>query len=219
LIELQKHLPQFAAENAAISHVLRAQGSEIDALNAAVSRALDNSFVNHADDSGSGLSRWERLFGISPPFGASKDSRLQNLLLRLSDRVPYTHTALNSTLTALFGVSGAAQHSLTVDVRACRATLWLHPRLEPLLSVIGRFAAQRIPANMVFRTAIAFERHRDLQMFTHEQLAGFSHSVIREKRVVRDGVLRLRKHEELWRFIHRELQDLTHSQIRRKENW
>jgi hypothetical protein len=175
-IDLARHIPQFMRDNKEISCIMLSGSAEFEVLYGEVRRCLDNTFVWSADESG--LSRWERLFGISGG-DACSDSRVREVLLRLGDGIPYTTNSLNGALTALFGDSGVPRHKLTVDGDAFRVTLMLDLGLEESFAAIQRYVALRIPANMVFEIGLIFQTHKQVGGFTHGALASRTHLQIR----------------------------------------
>jgi hypothetical protein len=179
-VRLAAHLPQFMREVTTISRIMQTGSDEIDAVEAAVAKGLDNSFVMFAD--GSGLARWERLLGILPTVGASTESRRREVLLRLGDRLPYTHNTLHAALAALFGVN-----SIEIDGQNFTVTLWLDLSFEESFPAIERFIRGRVPANMRFVTLINFIRHGELSKFTHGTLAMYSHRDIMRRKSERIG--------------------------------
>jgi len=176
---LAGYLPAFMREIREIYCILKAQSERFDDIEKAVKRGLDCSFAAFADDFEGGLDRWERLFGIAVKAGECMQSRRQEVLSRLSDRLPYTRNTLDAVLTALYGNDGNPRHSLEIDCRGFTVTVSLDLALEDSLPVIERFLRRRIPANMEIAIVFVFQKHKDLVKYTHSQLGAYTHMKIK----------------------------------------
>ncbi|MCL1831716.1 MAG: YmfQ family protein [Oscillospiraceae bacterium] len=171
---LSRYLPQYLSDNEEIACIMEAVNAECELIGAAVTQALDNTYVNYTDEAG-GIARWERLFKIAVKEDADMASRVREVRSRLSDRLPYTYNSMDSALTVLYGVNGVALHAVEVDVQAFQVDVWLDLAIEAFMGEITRYVRLRTPANMHVYVGLVFIRHGELTEFTHAALSERTH--------------------------------------------
>ena len=186
---LIKHLPEFMQRVKEISCVMQTEVDEIDLVRSAVDRSLNNSFASFADESTSGLDRWEKLLGIPNKAGRPKEDRRREILARLSDSLPYTHNTLDATLTALYGEQGRGLHLMVIDYNNYTIKVYFVLELESSFLEIERLLTRWIPANMAVEIIFVFRRHRALKEDIHRQLGLQTHRQIRKEGKVERTVI------------------------------
>jgi hypothetical protein len=173
---LSRHLPDFLLAVKEIAGILQSQDREFEIIGNQIDRSLDNSFAGFAD--ADGLTRWEKLFSITPRENEPLEKRRAEILSRLNDRLPYTFRTLDSTLELLYGKDGP-RHSLEVDYDRYKVTVFLNLALENSFETIKRLLRQRIPANMTIETVWIFKKYKDLEKYTYGKLGGYTFEQIR----------------------------------------
>lgn len=179
---LCEHLPEFMRDFKEISRITETEDNEFALINSAVEKCLNNSFLAFADNSESGLVRWEKLFGIPHKSGRpAEEIRREISSILLSDCVPYTHNAFNAMLRSLYLMDGIARHYLSLDYLNYTLLIYLHISLENCLDEVDRVVKRWIPANLKVVFVIVYKRHRDLRNSTQGQLATQTHLQIKKE--------------------------------------
>ena len=176
---LIRHLPEFMREFDEFSRIMDTGASELDIVQKATRRVLDNAFLAYADDSSNGLSRWERIFGIISNPQQSFDDRRHEILFRVASHLPYTETSIRSVLAKWLGID--VFMSFDVNVRDFLVELWLQPSLMARVDEIEAFVRHRIPANMELVIHYDFKRHHELSSYRHRELSALTHLEIQRR--------------------------------------
>lgn len=94
--ELLKYMPDYYNGVYEMEELLKAQSKELYQFDKKINRTLLNEFIVQADEKG--ISVFEDQAGIKPDFGASLETRRNNVLLRLLPPKPLTTRYLNHLL-------------------------------------------------------------------------------------------------------------------------
>lgn len=154
--------------------ISKAEEPEIKLLLEATDHALNNMFIETADEYG--IERFESMMGIYPEEGDTLDTRRFRVLIKWSDKLPYTEEALKVLLETLCGkdgfmiISDYANYSLSVKL-----ALYNENNVGQVEELLDRV----VPANIVTQV-ILFNTHDALTVCTHEQLSQYTHKGVRE---------------------------------------
>lgn len=147
---------------------------ELKLILEAIDRTLNNMFIETADEYG--IKRFEDMMGIYPEEGATLEERRFKVLVKWSDKIPYTVDALESLLNMLCGENGYevkidnANYSLVVKLALTNSD-----NFNEVVELLDRV----VPANIV-KTVTMFNTHEILGKYTHAQLAQYTHKQLRE---------------------------------------
>ncbi len=125
-----------------------------------------------------GLSRWEKMLGVSPGVADSEERRRQVVLLRLAEQLPFTMRRLADIMAR---VAPEEQYYLE-----------LHPAeylLRVRLSLIGKsyfrvlqdVLERTLPANLLLDLDLLYNRYGYLVGMTHGELSSLRHHDLREE--------------------------------------
>ena len=150
-IDLGQYLPPFLLKFRELQALFHAEEPEFQTVMAESNRAMNNLFVDTADEEG--VARREAIIGIKPASEDTLDDRKQTIISESYDNIPFTYRALVQRLKMAQGND---------DVRV------VYDDVDPYLLHISTFAttqAQKdrtdriietmIPANMSYSTANA----------------------------------------------------------------
>jgi len=150
-----KLLPDILAETDELQAVCSAAGSVIDELNGLIAKAADNSFIKYADTDG--VTRWEKILGVSAPLDSTLQSRREAVLARLISKPPINLAALKNIIETYMGVE--------VDIEAQGYLIKVSYRgetkiadLKPLFAT----AYELIPAVMLLEISYRYLIWREL---------------------------------------------------------
>lgn len=169
------YLPEFLREIREYKAILTdAVQPEIVELFDNLERVLNNQFIETSDEYG--VSRWEKMLGISPKPTYSLDDRKFGILTKMNEQLPYTTRSMEKRLESLCG-----KGNYKVDVDANNFTLNVGVALTAQNSYKDVYAMLEkvVPANMVINLYLIYEQNKKWSAYTHEQLSGYTHHVLR----------------------------------------
>ncbi|MBQ4538264.1 MAG: DUF2313 domain-containing protein [Oscillospiraceae bacterium] len=97
-----KLLPDILAETKEMQAICKALGGVLDEMNELIAKSADNSFIKIADQEG--VSRWEKILGVSAPLNSVLQSRREALLARLISKPPINLAVLKNIIETYMGV-------------------------------------------------------------------------------------------------------------------
>lgn len=100
-VELLQKLPRYHRNIYEFQQISKADTPELKLLLKHIDTILSNWFIDTADDYG--ISRLEKIAGIIPDSSVDLEIRKFNLLLKMSEKLPYTDETLEERLTSLCG--------------------------------------------------------------------------------------------------------------------
>lgn len=109
-VELLQKLPRYHRNIYEFQQIAKADTPELKLLLKHLDTILSNWFIDTADDYG--ISRLEKIVGIVPDSSLDLEVRKFNLLLKMSEKLPYTDETLEERLTSL---CGAGNYSIYRD--------------------------------------------------------------------------------------------------------
>lgn len=154
--------------------IAKAEEPELVFLLDAIERALNNMFIDTADEYG--IKRFESMMGITPEEGATLDTRRFKVQIKWNDKIPYTEQELNNLLEALCGQDG---YSAIVDGKNFNLTVKVSISNEHNIEEVNSLLDRVVPANIVWEVFL-FNTYTILSGFTHEQLAQHTYKGVRE---------------------------------------
>ena len=148
--KLVDYLPTVVRGYEEFQAIVAAQQPELERAWEQADRLLDDQFLSTAGEVG--LSRWEKILGITPKGTESLDDRRFRVQARLNERLPYTLLRLREILDTLCGVGGSTamvqDYTLTV-----RVALTAKGNYTDVASLLERVA----PENLVIDFSRLFE--------------------------------------------------------------
>ena len=154
--------------------IAKAEEPEILLLLAECDRTLSNMFIETADEYG--ISQFEEMMGIYPLEGDTLDNRRFTVLVKWSDKLPYTEETLRNLLSVLCGESS---YTLKIDYENYEVMVKLALESEDNAGEVNDLLDRVLPANLV-KIVMLFNTHSILKGFTHGQLAQYTHKEVRE---------------------------------------
>ena len=154
--------------------IAKAEEPEIILLLLECDRTLNNMFIETADEYG--ISKFEEMMGIYPEEGATLDTRRFAVLVKWSDKLPYTEETLKNLLEVLCGADG---YTLKTDYANYELTVKLSLSNEDNVEEVKELLDRVAPANLV-QKVLLFNTHFILSEVTHEQLSTYTYKEVRE---------------------------------------
>lgn len=164
------YLPEYMRELREIKELYGAVQAELDRGYEEKDAALEECFALLCRSFG--LERLEKMLGITPlPTDSVEDRRLRVLTL-LNGDTPYTFKRIYEKLVFLCG-EGNVNMDYAKEIYTLRVMLQL--KAKNRFNTVLEMLKKMLPCNISLKCSLAYNRHRDLSVFTHEQLAAISH--------------------------------------------
>lgn len=100
-VNLISYLPEFIQEYREIKHIMNSEQPEIQKLEDETEIIKDNQFILTCDLNG--ITRFEKLLGITPLSDDTLESRKSRVISRWNDMIPYTYEVLRDKLNLICG--------------------------------------------------------------------------------------------------------------------
>lgn len=137
---------------------------------------LDNQFISTAGNMG--LSRWEKILGITPKGTDSLEDRRFRIMTRINEELPYTLPQLRNILETL---CGAGNYSADVPEGTYQLLVKIGLAAKNNFSDVEALLNRVVPQNMVVSLLQLYNTHAKLGRFTHAQLAAYTHDQLRNE--------------------------------------
>lgn len=174
---LIEYLPEFLRGVKEYQAILTfAEQPEMVALWEAEENALKDQFIVDATENG--VSRWERVLGITPKGTDSLDVRKFSILARINEQLPFTLTTLKEQLKSLCGEDG---YEVNLDAKKYTLSVRVALTMESNFENVGLLLKRIIPANLVVDLSLKYNQHFKYTSNTHEGLATFTHEQLRNE--------------------------------------
>lgn len=174
---LIEYLPEFLRDVKEYQAILTtAEQPEMIKLWEAEENALKDQFIVDATESG--ISRWEKILGITPKATDSLDVRRFSILTRINEQIPFTLTTLKEQLRSLCGEDG---YDVNLDAKNYTLSVRVALTAESNFDEVELFLKRVVPANLVVDLSLKYSQHSKYTSNTHEGLATFTHEQLRNE--------------------------------------
>lgn len=179
--KLMDYLPYVLRDYREFQGITDGQQPEFELAWNRANSALAEQFVLTA--TGTGLSRLEKILGITQRGTDTVEERRFRILSRLNEELPYTLTQLRNILQVL---CGAGNFSVNVDTDT--DTLYVKIGLSAAKNFhdVEELLQRVTPQNLFIDLQQLYNSHQEAGRFTHAQLAAYTHDQIRNE-VFSDG--------------------------------
>lgn len=142
----------------------------------AVDDALNDQFIEDATENG--VSRWEKILGITPKATATLALRKFTILTRINEQLPFTITTLNEKLKILCGENG---YSISLNNSAYILQVRVELTAKSNFNDVKALLKRIIPANLVIDLSLKYNQHQTLAQYTHGYLKQFTQYELRNE--------------------------------------
>ena len=206
--KLINYLPYVVRDYAEFQGITGAEQPEFEAAWAAAEDLLSNQFIKTAGNLG--LSRWEKILGITPKGTDTLDDRRFRVLARLNEELPYTLSQLRVILENLCG-PGNSSAEVTDYTLLVKVGVAAKKNFEDVQTLLVRVA----PVKWVLTGQQLLNIHEPLKGFTDAQLAWYTHFEVRTEELQAHTCT---PHFGLLPFTHGQLAGIANKSIRKEMN-
>lgn len=170
------YLPFIIRDYAEFQRIMESQQPEFEQAWNTVDDLLDNQFISTAGNMG--LSRWEKILGITPKGTDTLEDRRSRILVRINEELPYTIPQLRNILETLCGIGN---YSAEVPEGTYNLIVKVGVAARKKFSDVEALLDRVVPQNMIVNLFQLYNTHAELGLFTHEQLAAYTHDHLRNE--------------------------------------
>lgn len=138
--------------------------------------ALQESVIMTATDYG--LSRWEKMLGVTPKATETLDERRFKIISLISNDMPYTYRQLEKQLTNLCGING---YEIVLDNDRYSILVKVALTAKNNYEAVRTLLEQILPANLILDTMLKYNQHLTFIGMTHAEMAAYTHIRLREE--------------------------------------
>ena len=179
--KLIDYLPYVIRDYAEFQGIMGSEQPEIEKAWNTTDDLLDNQFIPTAGNMG--LSRWEKILGITPKGTDSLEDRRFRILTRINEELPYTLPQLRNILETL---CGKGNYSADVEEGTYQLLVKIGLAAKNNFNDVESLLNRVVPQNMVVTLLQLYNTHAELGRFTHAQLAAYTHNQLRNE-VLKNG--------------------------------
>lgn len=144
-VNLLEHLPPFIQEYMEIREIMKTENPEFQLVEDESEIIKNNQFIQSCNLTG--ISRFEKLIGIVPSPDDTLESRINRVLVRWNDTVPYTWKTLLNKLDTLCG--GSDNYEIIRKLDEHKLYITTHLDLYGQVEELDYFLSYMLPASMV----------------------------------------------------------------------
>lgn len=171
-----EYLPNVFREIKEMQAHAAAEHPELSNLWAANDNAYNDQFLYTMTENG--VSRWEKMLGISPMGTDTLEDRRFRIINRLNAQLPYTYRMLESHLIQMCGYDG---YTMSYDKDTWTLTIKIALTSKKQYNEVLDLVNQMIPMNIILDYDLLYNSHQVLSAYTHEQLSAYTHGALRNE--------------------------------------
>lgn len=176
LIDLSDYAVPVTKDVADIQEVYRIESVEVQVLWDLIIKIFKEQYIYTADEYG--LAQWEKILELQPKPTDSADTRRFVILAALLDQRPYTMIKLRELLDTL---CGEGNYKIIEDFNNYRIKFKISLGVKKQRDIVANMLKKIIPMNLIFDVDLLYNRHIDLSLFTHKELAEFTHFALNQE--------------------------------------
>lgn len=146
-VNLLGHLPPFIQEYLEIREIMQSENPEFQLVEDESEIIKNNQFIQSCNLVG--ISKFEKLIGIVPASDDTLQSRINRVMVRWNDTVPYTWQTLLNKLNTL---CGANNYEVSRNLDEHELDVTTHLDLYGQVEELDYFLSYMLPANMVLQS-------------------------------------------------------------------
>jgi hypothetical protein len=170
------YLPDILRDTKEFQNLAKVEGEILFQERLAKEELIQDQWIQTA--SWDGLLRRAKMLGIAQNAEESLEELRQRVLLRWNGRCPYTYIIL---LEWLDGCCGAGNYMEELSYAEYTLKIVLELRVKKLQKEIYDIVRYMIPANMILKVLIQYNRYGDIRKMTYGELRKWKHSEIKEE--------------------------------------
>lgn len=176
LINLSDYAVPVTKDAVDIQEVYRIESVEVQVLWDLIIKIFKEQYIYTADEYG--LEQWEKILELQPEPTDSADTRRFVILAALLGQRPYTMIKLRELLDTL---CGEGNYKIIEDFNNYRINFKISLGVKKQRDMVANMLKRIIPMNLIFDVDLLYNRHIDLSLFTHKELAEFTHFALNQE--------------------------------------
>lgn len=162
---VEEYFPSVISPSPEVQQVAGSVNGELNILWAHLYQWVLGNFVYDTDEVT--IRRWEKIFGLQANEHLSLEDRQFAILSHgVSDR-PYTHRKLESVLDAL---CGKGNYKIVLNYSQYAIEVFIDLGVKFQQEIVRKVLFKMLPANLMLSVTLRYNRHLDLQRYTHGRM-------------------------------------------------
>lgn len=158
--------------------IAKAEEPEIRLLLDAMERALNNLYIESADEYG--IQRFEKLLSIYPEAEDTLEVRRFRVQTKWNDQIPYTEMELRDRLNSLCGAGG---YELNISYSEYKVAVLVALKNKESLPMVSELLDRLIPCNMVVTLDLMFNIYDWLTNSTYSKLSTYTYEALKSETI------------------------------------
>lgn len=167
--KLISYLPHVVRDYPEYQGITGSEQTEFERAWASADDLLNNQFITTAGSVG--LSRWEKILGITPKGTDTLEDRRFRVMTRINEETPYTIPKLRNILET---ICGAGNYSAEVMEGTYQLVVKIGLEAKSNFSDVEALLDRVIPQNMIVNLFQLYNTHAELGRLTHAQLSSYT---------------------------------------------
>jgi hypothetical protein len=177
-VELSKYWMPPLRDLKEFKEIAKAEEPEIRLLLEAMDRALNNLYIESADEYG--IQRFEKLLSLYPEAEDTLEERRFRVQTKWNDQIPYTEMELKDRLNSLCGAGG---YSLEISYSEYKLAVLVALKNKALLPMVSDLLDRLVPCNMVVTLDLMYNIYDWLTKATYGGLSTYTYEELKSETI------------------------------------
>ncbi len=174
-INITKYLPAVTDKSTDMQAIMASENVVLQELWDTLCDIFQNQFIVTMTDYG--LKQWEAIFGLVPKAADTLDDRRLAIYAKLRGQRPYTDKKLEEILDKMCGTGG---YLINRDYANYKLIVKINLGVKSQRDAVAEMLEEMVPKNLLLTITLNYNRHIDLQRFTHGTMKQWTHKSLRE---------------------------------------
>ena len=175
-VTVEKFLPKVVADSPEFKALCVAENTEFTSyVWRLLNEMLINQFISTMEECG--LAQWEKIFDIVQRLTDTYVDRRFRILTYLKGNRPYTDDKLDELLEELTGADG---YTITRNYENYSIIVSVSLGVKSQRDAVADLMERIVPKNLLLTVTLKYNRHIDLQRYTHGYMRKWTHKNLRE---------------------------------------
>lgn len=175
---LISYVPGVLQEVREFKAITTAENPEIDSLDLAIDKTLNNQFIGTLDSYG--CARWEKILGIKSLDTDTLQERNFRILARVNEQLPYTYRSLEERLADLCGEDG---YSIVIDKENFILKIRIALSAKKNFAAVAELLDRITPCNLILNVSLLYNTWDMVSGMTWEEAGRRTWNQLREEAI------------------------------------
>lgn len=175
-LDLMEYLPEYLRGYQELKEIMNTENIELRNIEKRHQQFIEERFLTSC--SSYGMSRYERMLGITPLADDSLETRRFRILSKWNTANPYNYAFLEHQLKTLCGEGG---YHLFLDFTGQAVEIKVELTSKNMLDSVKEMVSVIVPCNLLVTVGLLYNQHKRISQFRHSQLAKYTYNQLRNE--------------------------------------